>query len=46
MTLQGPDMMCRVEGRMNQDMCKEILEQKLIHMLHAYDLNSTKVVFQ
>jgi hypothetical protein len=36
MTPSGPGMMCRIEGRMDQYMCREILERELIHTLHAY----------
>jgi hypothetical protein len=46
MTLQGPNMMYRVERKMNQNMHIEILEQELIHMLHTYDLDLVKVIFQ
>jgi hypothetical protein len=46
MTLSGPGMMCRIEGRMDQYMYREILEQELIHTLHAYNLDLANLIFQ
>jgi hypothetical protein len=46
MTPSGPGMMCRIEGRMDQYMYREILERKLIHTLHAYNLDPSKLIFQ
>ena len=46
MTSSGPGMMCRIEGRMDQYMYREILERELIHTLHAYDLDPANLIFQ
>lgn len=46
MTSNNLGMMCRIEGRMNQHMYKEILEQELIHTVLAYNMNPTSVIFQ
>jgi hypothetical protein len=46
MTPNGPSMMCRIEGRMDQYMYREILERELIHIVHAYNLNPTSLIFQ
>jgi hypothetical protein len=42
----GPGMMCRIEGRMDQYMYREILERELIHTLHAYNLDPANLIFQ
>ncbi len=39
MTPSGLSMMCRIEGRMDQYMYREILERELIHTLHVYNLD-------
>ena len=39
-------MMCRIEGRIDQYMYGEILEQELIHTLHAYNLDPANLIFQ
>jgi hypothetical protein len=46
MTSSGPGMMCRIEGRMDQYMYREILERELIHTLHAYNLDLANMIFQ
>ena len=38
-------MMCRIEGRMDHYMYREILEQELIHTLHAYNLDHANLIF-
>jgi hypothetical protein len=35
MTPSGLGMMCRIEGRMDQYMYRDILERELMHKLHA-----------
>ena len=42
MTIQGIGMMYRIEGRMDWHLYKDILECKLIHTLHVYDLSFKK----
>jgi hypothetical protein len=39
MTPSGLGMMCRIEGRMDHYMYREVLERELIHTLHAYNLD-------
>ena len=46
MTSQGPGMMFKIEGQINQHLYKEILDRDLLATLFAYDLNSTSVIFQ
>ena len=46
MAPSGPGMMCRIEGRMDQYMYREILERELIHTLHAYNLDLADLIFQ
>ena len=46
MTSSGPSMMCRIEGREDQYMYREILEQELIHTLHEYNLDLANLIFQ
>ena len=46
MILSGLNKMCRIEGRMDQYMIRQILERELIHTLHAYNLDPTNLIFQ
>ena len=45
MTPSGPSMMCRIVGRMDQYMYREIIKRELIHTLHAYNLDPANLIF-
>ena len=46
MTIQGPDMFYRIEGRMDQYYYLEVLQRDLLDTLMAYNLDLSHVIFQ
>ena len=46
MTSQGPGLMHRIEGKMNQHLYKQILNDKLLKTIEYYNINPVETIFQ
>ena len=46
MTAHGPGFMCKLEGIMDKEVYKGILEDELLFTIHHYDMDASKVIFQ
>jgi hypothetical protein len=46
MSIHGPGVVCKVEGRINQHQYREILEQNLFQTIHKFHLDPSSIFFQ
>src|SRR4051812_47931837 len=46
MTADGPGYLCKIEGNMDQTLCKQILEDDLLKTIDWYGFQAKKVIFQ
>ena len=46
MTADGPGFMCKIEGTMDQELYKSILQDELLNTIEYYGWDSEKVIFQ
>lgn len=45
MSIRGPRVIYRIEGGINQDGYKQILEEHLYNTIHKFTLDATEVIF-